>query len=106
MLFWHRILYIFIIFAIFMQYFVTEMYAVFCTEGEGAKVATMILVSTKVPIATHCTCLLGHCWARAVLVLLFSTFYDIDKGGIKKYQKWYTIDALGAMFAIFNPSHF
>ena len=33
--------------------------------------ATMILVSTKVPIATHCTCLLGHFWARAVLVLLF-----------------------------------
>ena len=83
MLFWHRILYILIIFAIFMQYFVAEMYAVFCTGGEGAKVATMILVSTKVPIATHCTCLLGHFWARAVLVLLFSTFYDIDKGRLQ-----------------------
>ena len=73
-----------------MQYFVAEMYAVFCTGGEGAKVATMILVSTKVPIATHCTCLLGHFWARAVLVLLFSTFYDIDKGGVKK-NKYLTV---------------
>ena len=54
-----------------MQYFVAEMYAVFCTGGEGAKVATMILVSTKVPIATHCTYLLGHFWARAGLMLLF-----------------------------------
>ena len=56
------------------------MYAVFCTGGEGAKVATMILVSTKVPIATHCTYLLGHFWARAELVLLF-------RGGFKKTDK-------------------
>ena len=81
MLFWHRILYILIIFAICMQYFVAEMYAVFCTGGEGAKVATMILVSTKVPIATHCTCLLGHFWARAVLVLLFRGGWGVGSGG-------------------------
>ena len=24
----------------------------------------------------------------------------------KKYQKWYTIDALGAIFAIFKYAHF
>ena len=37
-----------------------------------------------------------HSWKKANTIQKFS----------KKYQKWYTIDAQGAIFAIFKYSHF
>ena len=41
-----------------------------------------------------------YLWCPGMMITSFLD--DVNK----KYQKWYTIDKLGAIFAIFKDSHF